>query len=198
MHWHYSAHSKSAAIFTASLLYLFGVACADAAAAQDAVVETSTVVFVRPSGFGWDHSTSVFDVVNDRPALKGIMQAETRLEVQVPAGSHTFMVLCKGNNPNFLSAQLAAGKTYFVTVSLQRRFSGPASCHLEAERNASKNAKKAEKWISNLKPVEMNAEASRWESDNAPSIKERFGASYATWAEQHKSEPPMLSEGDGK
>ncbi len=189
-----------------SLLYACFLAQGDAARAQDAAAETntpvqdqrSTVVFVRPSSFGWDASTSIFEVVDGQPALKGILQGETRLEVRVAAGPHTFMVLCKGNDPEFISAKLAAGKAYFVTVALKRRFAGPASCHLEAVRDARGRAKKTDEWIAKLEPVEMNAEAARWEADNAPSIRERFVASYTPWMERHQSELPMLSEGDGR
>lgn len=158
----------------------------------------ATIVFARPSSFGWDASTSIFDVVDAQPVLKGVVQAETRLDVRVPAGAHTFLVLCKGNNPDFISAKLAAGKTYYVTVSLKRRFAGPASCHLEAVHDAGGNAKETDKLVAKLKPVQMNAEAARWEIDNAPSIEERFAAGYAPWLEAQKSEPPMLAEADGK
>lgn len=60
------------------------------------------------------------------------------------------MVLCKGNNPEFIRAGLAAGKTYFVTVALKRGFAGPASCHLEPVRDARGSANKTDKWVAKL------------------------------------------------
>ena len=181
----------------AALLVVSGLVVSDGTTAAPQG-DPSTIVFVRPESFGWDASVTVFDVVDEHPVLQGILAAESRLEVQVPSGAHTFMVLCKGNKPAYLSAVLAPGKTYLAYVAMHRSMFTPASCSLDAVRGASTRGAEISKWLADTKRVELDEPARRWEVDNAASITEKFAASYPAWQETNRAQPPMLGEGDSR
>ena len=77
------------------------------------VADQATVVFVRPSGFGGALKQTILD---GKGQFLGDSLPSSRFAVKMPPGEHTFIVWAE--NTNAVKANLAAGKVYFVEVSL--------------------------------------------------------------------------------
>jgi len=77
------------------------------------------VVFMRPSTLGFAVQSSVFRATEGTPDLVGIVAAQAKVAYQVDPGDHLFMVI--GESADFMTAQVAAGKTYYAVVSKSRQ-----------------------------------------------------------------------------
>lgn len=81
--------------------------------AVKAAADEATVVFVRPSGFGGALKQTILD---GKGRFLGDALPSSRFAVKMAPGEHTFIVWAE--NTNAVKASLAAGKVYFVEVSL--------------------------------------------------------------------------------
>jgi hypothetical protein len=77
------------------------------------VADEATVVFVRPSSFGSALKQTILD---GKGQFLGEALPSSRFAVKMPPGEHTFIVWAE--NTGAVKANLAAGKVYFVEVSL--------------------------------------------------------------------------------
>jgi hypothetical protein len=75
--------------------------------------DQATVVFVRPSSFGGALKQTILD---GEGRFLGEALPSSRFSVSLPPGEHTFIVWAE--NTSAVKASLAAGKIYFVEVSL--------------------------------------------------------------------------------
>jgi hypothetical protein len=75
--------------------------------------DQATVVFVRPSSFGGGLKQTILD---GKGRFLGEALPSSRFSVTLPPGEHTFIVWAE--NTSAVKANLAAGKIYFVEVSL--------------------------------------------------------------------------------
>jgi len=101
---------SAAGCFSASSEYMRPVASPQSV---KPVADQATVVFVRPSSFGGALKQTILD---GKGQFLGDALPSSRFAVKVPPGEHTFIVWAE--NTNAVRAKLAAGKVYFVEVSL--------------------------------------------------------------------------------
>ena len=152
------------------------------------------VVFMRPSGLGFAIQSSVFEIKDNYPALVGIVAAKTMVAHQVNPGKYLFMVI--GENADFMTAELVAGKTYYVRV--EPRF-GMWKARFGLQPVQQKNLAGAE-FAGDLKDckwVEKNADSESWASGAMVSIQSKRTEYYADWIKQADAERPHLRPEDG-
>lgn len=153
------------------------------------------VVFLRPSGVGYAIQSSVF-VVNDKsPRLVGIVAAKTKVAWQADPGKHLFMVV--GESGDFMSAELAAGKTYFATVTprmgvWKARFSLKPVGPEEAASPEFAGGLSGSRW------VETDQASEDWARENAAGVQAKYDAYYPKWMEKAEADRPRLQITDGK
>lgn len=92
-----------------------------AAASQLPVApDAATVVFMRPKdgaeGGDSDNTARDITVVDDQSHLYGTLVANMYFATTVPPGRHTFVSFASQTTSSALSADLAAGRTYYVLV----------------------------------------------------------------------------------
>lgn len=76
------------------------------------VAGEARVVFYRPSSYAPGARPPVY--AGER--LLGFAEAQSRFEVRLPAGRH--LLFCRAENDSAIDAELAAGKTYHVRITL--------------------------------------------------------------------------------
>jgi hypothetical protein len=101
----------------------------------------ATLVFFRPSRFGFTANFSIYDA---KGTYFGEAVADSYFAVRLPPGGYT--ILAEGENTTALYAQVAAGKTYYVEVvphfGLLR-----ARVELEALRRGHADLPRVESWL---------------------------------------------------
>jgi len=153
------------------------------------------VVFMRPSGLGFAIQSSVFEIRDNYPALVGIVAAKTKVAHQVNPGKYLFMVI--GENADFMSADLVAGKIYYVRVEPRM---GLWKARFGLVPVAQKDLASAELAgdLSECKWVEKNADSESWASGAMVSIQSKRTEYYPDWMKQPEAERPRLLPEDGK
>lgn len=153
------------------------------------------LVFMRPSGLGFAVQSSVFEIKDNYPALVGIVAAKTRIAHQVDPGKYLFMVI--GENADFMTAEVAAGKTYYVRVEPRM---GMWKARFGLQPVAQKDLAGAE-LASDLRDcrwVEKNAASESWASGAMVSVQSKRTEYYADWIKQPEAERPHLRPEDGR
>jgi len=153
------------------------------------------VIFMRPSGLGFAVQSSVFEIRNDEPVLVGIVAAKTRVAHQVAPGQYTFMTI--GENADFMSAEVAAGKTYYVKVE-PRMGMWKARFGLEPYRAKDLGTPAFAGDLDGCKPVVKSAESDAWAATNMMSVREKRTSYYGDWMKKPEAERPRLMPEDGK
>src|SRR5678809_935163 len=109
--------------YLAAMLAVAMVACATPKpTANDAVIYfilpgmTGTGGQYQPS-YGATPSVSLHDISGPQRKMVGILGIGQKLAYRAPPGKHEFMLVNKGST-DFLEANVAAGKTYYVVVQL--------------------------------------------------------------------------------
>lgn len=167
----------------------------DAAAPVVPEAGKAMVVFMRPSGLGFAVQSSVFEIKDNYPALVGIVAAKTKVAYQVNPGKYLFMTI--GENADFMTAEVAAGKTYYVRV--EPRF-GMWKARFGLQPVAQKDLASAE-LASDLKEckwVEKTPESESWAAGAMASIQSKRTEYYPDWIKQAEAERPHLKPEDGK
>ena len=154
------------------------------------------VVFMRPSGLGFAVQSSVFDLKDSGPpALVGIVAAKAKLAYHVQPGAYQFMVI--GENADFMSADVVAGRTYYVRVE-PRMGMWKARFGLEPIRQKDLASAEFASALGECKWVEKNAESDSWAGANMVSIMSKRAEYYPDWIKQAESARPRLLAEDGK
>ena len=153
------------------------------------------VIFMRPSGLGFAVQSSVFEIKDDMPVLVGIVAAKTRVAHQVAPGRYLFMTI--GENADFMSAEVAAGKTYYVKVE-PRMGMWKARFGLEPYRLKDLATPAFATDLEGCKPVVKSAESDAWASTNMMSVREKRTSYYGDWMKKPEAERPRLLAEDGK
>lgn len=153
------------------------------------------VIFMRPSGLGFAVQSSVFEIKDDMPVLVGIVAAKTRVAHQVPPGQYLFMTI--GENADFLSADVVAGKTYYVKVE-PRMGMWKARFGLEPYRQKDFGTAAFTGDLDGCKPVVKSAESDAWAASNMMSVREKRTSYYGDWMKKPEAERPRLMPEDGK
>ena len=152
------------------------------------------MVFMRPSGMAFGVQSSVFEVTGQTPELVGILAAKAKVVHAVPPGKHLFMVV--GESGDFMSADLAAGKTYYALVEPQvgnwkARFSlAPVTREMIGTEGF-------EDWFDDCRLVERSPAAKTWALENATSIRAKYAKYHPQWMELPEAERPSLTAEDG-
>lgn len=82
----------------------------------DAPTESeSVVVFVRPSTIGEGYA---FPIVDEKGSVLAYASAQSQFAVHLPPGEHHLTLGIHGSK-GLLSADLVAGRTYYVTIELR-------------------------------------------------------------------------------
>ena len=153
------------------------------------------VIFMRPSGLGFAVQSSVFEIRNDEAVLVGIVAAKTRVAHQVAPGQYLFMTI--GENADFMAAEVAAGKTYYVKVE-PRMGMWKARFGLEPYRLKDLATPAFATDLDGCKPVALSAESNVWASTNMMSIREKRTSYFGDWMKKPEAERPALKPEDGR
>lgn len=153
------------------------------------------VVFMRPSGLGFAIQSSVFEIKDDTPVLIGIVAAKTRVSQQVVPGKYLYMTI--GENADFMSAEVAAGKTYYVKVE-PRMGMWKARFGLEPYRAKDLAGSAFAGELKDCRPVAKTAESDAWAAENMMSIRQKRSEYYADWMKKPEAERPRLLAEDGR
>jgi hypothetical protein len=153
------------------------------------------VVFMRPSGLGFAVQSSVFEIKDNFPSLVGIVAAKTKVAHQVAPGKYLFMVI--GENADFMTAEVAAGKTYYVRVEPRM---GMWKARFGLQPVAQKDLASAElaSDVKECRWVEKNAASESWASGAINSIQSKHREYYPDWLKQSEAERPHLRADDGR
>jgi len=145
------------------------------------------VVFLRPAFTGY----AIQAVVYDGERFIGVVSRLSAVPYQAEPGSHRLMVVSEA--ADFLDADLAEGRTYFVEVqprmgAWRARFSiRPVPATIEA-RNISA-------WLAEAKVVTPNAEGQAWAARNQGSAMKKKAAYEPKWIS--KADRPVMRADDG-
>lgn len=155
----------------------------------------SMLVFLRPSGMGYAIQSSVFEIVDDKPSLVGILAAKKKVSFQVEPGEHLFMVI--GENADFMTAKLEENKTYYAIVVPKMGW-WKARFSLRPIHVDQLNSSNLRSWLKGCEWVEKSSTSQLWANNNMPSIKSKFHIYYSDWMSKSWSDKPKLLLQDGK
>lgn len=77
--------------------------------------DKSRIVFMRSSMHASLNDVLMYEIVDGKPAYFGALKNNTKFSLDTSPGKHTFMALGVGSD--YMLADLAAGKTYYVMVT---------------------------------------------------------------------------------
>jgi hypothetical protein len=153
------------------------------------------VVFMRPSGLGFAVQSTVYEVKGTEVDMIGIVAAKTKVAYQVDPGKRVFMAV--GESADFMSANVQAGRTYYVNVSprfgmWKARFAlGPI--HREKlDSDAFKSDFGDTRWVM------KTAATDEWFAANRSSIQSKRSEYYADWLKTPENERALLRAEDGR
>jgi hypothetical protein len=130
---------------------------------------SATVVFLRPSNFGYATTPTILD---QQGGFVGQSVASSQFAATVPAGKHMFVVWAE--NTGALQADLAPGKTYYVHVSLKMGALS-ARAHLLALKPASSDWGKLDDWLGTTTRYEVDQQAGQaYLAGRADEVQERL------------------------
>ena len=139
--------------------------------------------------------SSVYEIVNDKPVLAGIVAAKTKVAYRTKPGTRLFMTL--GENADFMTADLQPNKTYYAYVAPRM---GAWKARFVFEPKTAKDLESAEfkSDFETCKWVEVSDESLRWLSENMSSIQSKRTEYYQDWLKQPANERSRLLANDGK
>jgi hypothetical protein len=153
------------------------------------------LVFLRPSGLGFGVQSTVYEIRNDEPVLIGIVAAKTRVAHQVRPGKYLFMTI--GENADFMSAEVQAGRTYYVKVE-PRMGAWKARFGLEPYRLKDLGGQPFVGELAECKPIVKIPESDAWAAANMTSIRQKRSEYYGEWVKQPEAARPHLRAEDGR
>ena len=156
--------------------------------------EEALMVFMRPSGMAYAIQSSLFEIVDEKPELVGIVAAKKKIAYKSKPGKHLFMVV--GESADFMEADVEAGKVY-LSVVRPRMGAWKARFSLDPVHRNEYDAKPADfnKWLDDCEWVANTPESHQWAKENSPSILAKYTKYYNVWKE--KKEKPLLVKEDG-
>jgi len=197
--------SSFSTCFTALFLALLLSACAGTVKHMQTVAPGSAdsspdegkamIVFMRPSGVGSAVQSSVFEIVDDKPSLAGIVAAKMKFAHQLEPGEHLFMVI--GENADFMYADLEANKTYYTLIE-PRWGAWKARFSFRPIRANEIGTPQFNEWIEECSWVEKSSSSDQWASENMASILSKQQDYFAKWMSKDSSERLSLMPQDGK
>lgn len=153
------------------------------------------VVFARPSTLGFAIQSSVFEVVDSKSSLIGIVAAKTKVAHQIDPGKHLFMVI--GESADFMTADLLPNKTYYAYVT-PRMGMWKARFSLEPKHTQDLGTPELTSALDECRLVELTPASTSWAQGNMDSIQSKRVEYYADWLKTPEGERPVLRPEDGK
>ena len=150
---------------------------------------------MRPSTLGFAIQSSVFEMKGDTPTLVGIVAAKTKVAHPVSPGKHLFMVI--GENADFMTAEVQAGRTYHVLVE-PRMGLWKARFGLQPVRQAELGTAEFAASLKDCRWVEKTADAEGWAASSMGSIQSKRADYYPDWIKQAEADRPHLLPQDGR
>ncbi|HXZ85231.1 MAG TPA: hypothetical protein VEI82_07055 [Myxococcota bacterium] len=149
----------------------------------------AVVEFLRPNEDNSMTQSTVYDIRSDGDHFIGVVSGSSRVAYMAPMGEHLFMVI--GESADFMYAELAEGKTYYVLVDprvgwFKSRFS------LLPVRHAQIGTPEFTQWES----VEMLGQGPgcvQWARENVDSIVEKRN----TFLPRYMSDPEWERKANG-
>ncbi len=166
-----------------------GGALMSPAPAVPAPSDAATVVFLRT---GFTGSAIEAAVYYDDDRFAGIVMRHDRVTLHLPPGQHRFTVISEA--ADFLDADLAAGKEYFVLVT-PRMGVWYARFSLRPVTPGGRHWDDLPGWLRKSKPVAPNAKGEAWARENAASVREKQAEYLPKWL--RKTQRPTLRPEDG-
>lgn len=152
------------------------------------------VVFMRPSTMAFGIQSSVFRVNEEAPDTVGIVAAKAKVAYQVDPGEHLFMVV--GESADFMSAEVEAGKTYYVLVT-PRMGVWKARFSLKPVSRPDEDRTQLDEFLGACDWVEKSPATDAWAAENMQSIREKQASYYIKWMEKSEADRPRLTLEDG-
>jgi hypothetical protein len=153
------------------------------------------VVFMRPSGTGWGVQSSVYEVVDGKPVLVGIVAAKAKVAYAVPPGNRMFMVISESGD--FMAADLRENRTYYAQITPRMGF-WRSRFSLEPVPKEAVDSESTRDSLAGCRWVAKNADSDRWFNENLPSITEKLEGNLKKWQEKAEADKPRLLPDDGK
>jgi hypothetical protein len=160
----------------------------------EASKDDAVIVFMRPSPFGFVVQSSIYEIIDDKPEIVGILAAEKRMAYRIKPGKHLFMVV--GESADFMEADVVAGRTYYATVvprigfwKLRYSFNPLQKHEYDADPS------EIDEWLNECDWVIKTTETEAWFKENAADIEAKYRKYYKVWIE--KEEKPALKADDG-
>jgi hypothetical protein len=153
------------------------------------------VVFLRPSGLGFAVQSTVYDVSGNKAEIVGVLPAKARVAYQVTPGEHLFMTV--GENAEFMSADLAAGKTYYAKVE-PRMGAWKARFVLTPVSTSEAATAEFQKDLDDCKWVAKNQDTEAWFAGTRSEIESKRSEYYSKWASKPESERARLLRDYGR
>jgi len=155
----------------------------------------ATIVFMRPSMLGGPVASSLFEIVDGKTVLVGILRSKQRVPVEVGPGTHFFMVM--GESADFMTAEVAADKTYYALVT-PRMGVWKARFSLRPVHQAELDSKQFGDWKYACALVERQTRDDDWAATNAGAIEEKRAKYLPEWQKKTEAERPALLAADGR
>ncbi|MDR3631638.1 MAG: hypothetical protein P4L42_15060 [Desulfocapsaceae bacterium] len=155
--------------------------------------EEVSVIFMRPSGFGFAISSSVFDLTGDTDTFVGIVSAKKKIVYKTKPGEHMFMVI--GESADFMKADLRGEKIYYVLVT-PRMGVWKARFSLQPVSRSELSSADFNDWVNSCTYTENTDDSYTWAKDNAPSIQSKKSEYLPEWYKKSESDRPFLKAED--
>lgn len=154
----------------------------------------AVVVFLRPSGAGYQVQSSVFEIAEGAPArLVGIVAAKKKVVYRTTPGPHTFMVVSEG--ADFMAADLAPGRTYYALATVRPGF---WKARFSLRPVTPDEHGDLTEWLAAGEWVAVNADSERWAAENAADIEKKRAAYLAKWLQKPELDRPFLRATDAQ
>ena len=162
---------------------------------SEAAEGKAMIVFMRPSSFGANIQSSVFEIKDGNPELVGIVSTNTKVSYQLDSGNYLFMVI--GENADFMSADLVANKTYYARVTpkmgwWEDRFS------LRPVQSTELDTAEFNEWLKACEWVKNTTESEAWAKENMDDILSKQKDHYTAWKQTDLIDRIKLLAEDGR
>lgn len=152
--------------------------------------EKATVAFMRPSILGGAIQSYVFLYDNDEPEFVGIVSTNYKIAYQTTPGNHLFMVM--GENADFLQADLAADRIYYVVVEPHLGF-WKARFSLDPVPASDFDTEDFKEDVAECEFVQNTPASMEWFEKNKVAVMKKYNHYYPDWLEdtedQHHLHP---------
>ena len=171
--------------------------------------DESLIVFVVPSmtsntgqyqpTYGAAPTVSLHDVSGERRVIVGVLGIGKKIGYRVRPGRHEFMLASRFST-DFLEANVAPGKTYYVVLQLQAETSYHQQYGFRPVRPEDFENGRFNRWDSNTSFVRQTGKMRLWNEDNAEALEKRLQENRPAWDKQDSSERRLrtLQVSDGR